>query len=496
MKSKTDSLFNTSYAVEKQEEDGYTYYTIASQRILIMEAGIFNKEYASKNKKESYDVKLVNTGNNDVKITIVRVSECPNDPEEYKDKDGKSIPTVTVLVDWIETFTSPPGELSGLQGIQSQVDNHFLINPDPNNQPGDPITKSAKVVKVHNSDLKEFDEEDIEFYGKEAVSQSKDLLKMPIVAVMDTGLKYKWEKNGGIERTLNSASGHGLSEFKIAKVNAGDCMPNPSFGYCGITEYLKNAKTNSLLTKMRDFGEEKILASPYDDNVVDEKLNDSQGTINKKVGRHGTVISAIVNHQGSQVLPVKVFDAGGWGTLFDVLCGCNYLLSCKRNGTDIKVLNASFSGSLNQQGRELLYRKMKALSDQGIWIIAAAGNDDFDLDILANRRYPAQFGMSTITGNSTSGIERVITINSAYKNVSQAGNFGSPVSIKVQSEIDGGFPSALSMTGGKPLEGTSFAAPYAAAVLAGAPDSVNTKAKAIEYLKSNSIPGIVKFVDP
>lgn len=470
-------------AIKKVSENGYEYSVITKQKILIVDKDIIEKL----DKKEAL-LTFKNTNNKDVKVRIIRISECTNDPEEYNKE------TYSVLVEWDETVTILPG---GTAGVQNQVDNHLIINPESNNKPSPPIARPSKIVKVYVSDFEVFDQTDASHYktnNQTLPGNKKELYQdLPIVAVMDTGLKYKWTgKNNKIERNLSPVSGASLVDFKIAHANANGCIPSSSFGYCGITEYLKNANQKPLLAKLNGLAEQDILLSPYDDNLVDEKLNEGEGANNIGVGRHGTIITAILNEQNCQVLPVKAFDGGGFGTLFDIICGCNYVLACKRNGTNIKVLNASFGGTLNGTGRDLLFRKLKAMSDRGIWVIAAAGNEEIDLDQAGNIRYPAQFGLPISVG----GIERVITVNSAYKRKTRAGNYGSPVTVKVKSQITKGFPSTLPMATGKPLEGTSFAVPFAAAAMAKAPDTIKTKIAAIKYLKNIKIPNKVIFVDP
>lgn len=468
--------------IDPKNDSNNAYAIISNQKILIMDREILNKEYVS---KKTIRVNFENF-NKEVRIEIIRISECPNDESEY-DHDK---PTVSVLIGWKEKIPVDQPTLLPISGLVTQFDNHFIINPETNNQPSPPIAKPSKIIKVHISDFKKFDKEDATFYD---ISTSTEYANMPIVAVMDTGLKYKWGDDGQFERTFIKDKKQ--YKFIVAKAK-NDCSNVGEFGYCGITEYLKTAAQNPLLVKLAGLAEPDILKSPYDDNKVDEIVGGENEQLNLEVGRHGTLISAILNQHGCKVLPVKVFAGGGWGTLFDILCGCNYVLSCKRSGTDIKVLNASFGGALNAEGCDLLYRKMKALNDAGIWVVAAAGNDGIDLDLPGNQRYPAQFGLANITGNSMGGLEKVITVNSAYDGTDRAGNFGQAVSLKVLSSIANGFPSAIPVRNNTPLEGTSFAAPYAAAVLAAGVATVANRAAAVAYIKANPIPGVVSFVTP
>ncbi len=186
-------------------------------------------------------------------------------------------------------------------------------------------------------------------------------------------------------------------------------------------------------------------------------------------------------------MPVKVFNCAGFGTLFDILCGCNYVISRKIGGDNIKVLNASFSGSLNAQGRLLFRNKIIAITElHGIWVVAAAGNQHFDLGL--SPLYPAQWGLPVSQG----GLEKVITVTSAYNNGVTVGNFGSPVSIKAKSPLPDGFPSALPIVNNNSIKGTSFAAPYVAAVLAHS--GATTRVAALDYLRNHPVPS--PFIRP
>ncbi len=90
--------------------------------------------------------------------------------------------------------------------------------------------------------------------------------------------------------------------------------------------------------------------------------------------RHGTRIEAITKQEApsSVCLPVKTAGATGVCELYDVLCGLEY---ARVNGADI--VNASFSFSINESPDEaipLLHNLISVLENEGIWIVAAAGN--------------------------------------------------------------------------------------------------------------------------
>lgn len=430
-----------------------------------------------------------------VKFEIIRVSDCPNDFFEY------CRPSVSVLVQWSsQQFSSPTGDLANFLGLISQADNIFFINPETNNQPSPPIASPATAQSLSPTDFKIFDVSNTNEISDKLFYEAMPSYhpEWPIVAVMDTGLVYKWETaEGGIERSY--LRNEQETSFSIAKANSSGCLPGADFGYCGITHYLQRPlPTNSpVLAPLAAFTPAEILTSPFDDNLVNEVEN---GNPAQRKGRHGTIIAAILNHEECQVLPVKVFNIAGFGILFDILCGCNYVMSRKRSGTDIKVLNASFSGALNRRSVTVFYRKMRAITKiHNIWVVAAAGNGNLDLD--AHPLYPAHFGKA-------GGVSKVITVTSAYSDGVTVGNFGTPVSIKAKSPLSDGFPSALPITNNDSIKGTSFAAPYAASVLA--KSSVNTRSNALNHLRNTPVrsplaklvaPGTndtndIEFVDP
>jgi len=69
-----------------------------------------------------------------------------------------------------------------------------------------------------------------------------------------------------------------------------------------------------------------------------------------------------------QILPVKVFDANGKGSYFDILCGFKYAV----NNDDVDVINMSFGWYAD--GYELLGRFIEESQDE-VLITASAGND-------------------------------------------------------------------------------------------------------------------------
>ncbi len=83
-----------------------------------------------------------------------------------------------------------------------------------------------------------------------------------------------------------------------------------------------------------------------------------------------------------KVVPMKVFDENGEGTLFSIICAIYHAID---NGADIINISAGYEGEEN----EILKNAVKEAGEAGIFIVAAAGNDEKDID--RTPYYPASF---------------------------------------------------------------------------------------------------------
>gem|GEM_PF-1739969 len=108
---------------------------------------------------------------------------------------------------------------------------------------------------------------------------------------------------------------------------------------------------------------------------------------------HGTVISSFIYESlieksvPFQILPVKVFDANGKGSYFDILCGFKYAI----NNSDVDMINLSFGWYLTDY--ELLHRFVME-SESQVLITASAGNNAQDNDQVPH--YPSSYTTSNI----------------------------------------------------------------------------------------------------
>ncbi len=309
-------------------------------------------------------------------VRVVRVCEYDNPRDEY------GIPTNTVLIEWDKLIgenqsNTPFGTfISGQQGIivGGQIENLIVQDP-PNNSPGPPIVTVEAAEEIPLPDG--FFVEDSDFIIHPPKGTVGDLTN-PIVAVLDTGIKTRFKHDDGTptnEYPDGTQPAPRMTSFKMAPVPAG---VQHKYGYSPVTNYLRASKNSvpvadrdyqniPTLTRLSVLSKEEILNSPYDDHLI---------TNGKEVrGRHGTTISAIINQKSkAAILPVKIFNHGGQGTLYDLLCGLNYVLACHGEKFKVRVVNLSLAGQFHYNAYTLLHAKFRVLHKVGIWTVAAAGN--------------------------------------------------------------------------------------------------------------------------
>lgn len=175
---------------------------------------------------------------------------------------------------------------------------------------------------------------------------------------------------------------------------------------------------------------------------------------------HGTHVSGIIaaNHQGlmkgmapkSKVIPAPFISNSGSGSLGDAIKAMNYVAD---NGA--KIINASWGGSVCVAS---LQEAFQAISDRGILIIVAAGNEGRDLDYSPS--YPAAFNiLGQITVGASNENDYMTYFSNSSFNLVHLAAPGDLIFSTTPSEKY------------NYLKGTSMAAPFvtgAAAVLWGA----------------------------
>jgi subtilisin family serine protease len=180
---------------------------------------------------------------------------------------------------------------------------------------------------------------------------------------------------------------------------------------------------------------------------------------------HGThcagIIAAINNSYGvvgvcagASVVPVKVFDMYGSGTMSKIISGVNYVANHLVSGK-INVVNMSLGGS----AYALLDNAVIALANAGAYVVIAAGN------AIGNAN---DFSPSRVNGT------RIYTISAYDANGSFASfsNYGSSVDYSAPGV---NIYSTYKNGGYTTMSGTSMAAPHVAGILLANNGTIHTK---------------------
>ncbi len=173
-------------------------------------------------------------------------------------------------------------------------------------------------------------------------------------------------------------------------------------------------------------------------NGIDEDLD---GLIDEGFG-HGTMVAGIVaaTAPGAVILPIRVLDDDGFGTLANLIKGIEYAVS---QGADI--INLSVGLSAQAKPLELAG---KSAWDAGAMLVGAAGNSNTDTSIV----YPASFNKVISVGAVDS-----TDVKAAFSNYNDEINLVSP-----GDGIYSSYPGGLYAQG----SGTSFAVPFVSGALA------------------------------
>jgi len=117
-----------------------------------------------------------------------------------------------------------------------------------------------------------------------------------------------------------------------------------------------------------------------------------------------------------KVVPLKIFDGNGKGTLFSLVCAMYHAVN---HGADIINISAGYIG----EPSSLLTNAVEVADKEDIWIVAATGNDCKSIDIddaLQTSQYPAAY--------ASTGFENVISVaslNPKTDKLARSSNYGS-----------------------------------------------------------------------
>lgn len=164
---------------------------------------------------------------------------------------------------------------------------------------------------------------------------------------------------------------------------------------------------------------------------------------------HGTHVAGTVGStvygvaSKANIIPVRVLDCNGSGTMSNVLAGVNYAISAKTPGKTA-VLNMSLGGGY----ASYLNSAVDAAVDAGIVSAVAAGNSAVDA-----------------CGSSPASAPKALTVGALTNNLAPSyfSNYGSCVDLYAPGT---GITSLWLGTGTATISGTSMASPHAAGVAA------------------------------
>ena len=208
---------------------------------------------------------------------------------------------------------------------------------------------------------------------------------------------------------------------------------------------------------------------------------------------HGThvagTVAAAFNGQGvvgmatnAQLIPVKVLDSTGFGTDAQVICGLDYVAALAQSQPGPYVVNMSL-GDPNRPGEttcgsSALHQAICDLTDAGVTVVAAAGNDGTDAASFVPAAYDEVIAVSAFTDfdgqRSFAGCQADFS-DYGYQcddTLADFSDYGSVVDVTapgvhvLSDWIDGGLNT---------ISGTSMAAPHvagAAALVLGANPSL------------------------
>lgn len=177
---------------------------------------------------------------------------------------------------------------------------------------------------------------------------------------------------------------------------------------------------------------------------------------------HGTHCAGVIGAEGDnnegiaginwnvEIMPLKFMGRGGFGTTKDAIEAINYAVQRKKDGVNVRVINASWGSTAYSKALE---DAIRAAGDEGILFVAAAGNDGTSND--KRPHYPSNYKLPNVI--SVAALDRA-------DNLTSFSNFG----VKTVHIAAPGKDIASTWLNGSYREasGTSMAAPQVAGVAA------------------------------
>lgn len=249
------------------------------------------------------------------------------------------------------------------------------------------------------SDIVEYAEPNFEIALDDSVDRSTRPIALspnPVGAPNDPLFGDQWAlnntgQNGGkanahIDALKAWAKTQGSSEIVVAVLDTGvdyshkDLVENMWIRPASLPQYVDNE-----LGSIDDI-------HGYDANVNAGDPMDDNG--------HGTHVAGIIGAEGNngegisginwnvKIMPLKFLGRGGFGSVNDAIESINYAIDRKKNGVNLRVINASWGST---QRSKALEDAIRAAGEAGILFVAAAGNSSTDNDRRAH--YPSNYDL-------------------------------------------------------------------------------------------------------
>jgi subtilisin family serine protease len=177
---------------------------------------------------------------------------------------------------------------------------------------------------------------------------------------------------------------------------------------------------------------------------------------------HGTHCAGIIGAEGGndigiagvnwtvKIMALKFMDAEGTGTTGDAIEAINYVINRKRAGVNVRVISASWGSIIRSRALEDVIRKA---GDEGILIVAAAGNGSSDNDRLPH--YPASYNLNNVI--SVAAVNRLDELTSFSNYGANSVHVAAPGEAIMSTWLNHDFQEK---------KGTSMATPFVAGVAA------------------------------
>lgn len=173
----------------------------------------------------------------------------------------------------------------------------------------------------------------------------------------------------------------------------------------------------------------EIIKAYHDDDLTsDDGIDDQHGfNVVEDNGDpmdwngHGTHCAGIIGAEGGngigiagvnwkvKIMPLRFMDGDGAGTTRDAIEAINYVIDRKRAGVNVRIISASWGSNTRSRALEDVIRKAY---DEGILLVAAAGNDNSDND--QKPHYPSSYNLGNVVSVAALNRNDQLTLFSNY----------------------------------------------------------------------------------